>query len=469
MDVVLINSLPEGKGITEATAEPPLGIAYLASMLEKNGFSCSIIDADVLKIVPEKVLMSIDNDVKLIGFYVNSFTYSSVKRTCELCRLERPGATVILGGPLASAAPEMLLSEVPCHGLVRGEGEYAIVRMMQNIATGKPVFDSAVSGAAYYEPGSRKIIMNPVERVVNLDELPFPAYHLLPPLSTYKSRSRKTPIGAIITSRGCAHECVFCSKDIFQRKVTFRSPSNVLKEIDFLVGKYGIRQVDILDDNFAMKRSHVEAILDGMIEKNYNLVVNLQLGIRAEILDESLLVKMRKAGIFKLAFGIESADPEVLRICRKHLRLDTVEQAVRLAKKHGFVVYGFFIIGLPGETEESFRKTLDFAKRLDFDVANFAMAIPFVGTELFRLIEKNGRFLIDTTKNVDYGFYSGKAFFEYGNNRAEDYMHRYRAAYREFYSPGKQLRMLLKVRSWSELRWYLDAGIDVLKGMISRN
>lgn len=469
MDVVLINSMPEGKGINEATSEPPLGIAYLAAMLEKNGYNCSIIDADVLRLVPGKVVNEISRDVKLIGFYLNSFNFSAVKRTCELCRVELPEAVVVLGGPLASAAPEMVLSDIPCHGLVCGEGEFAIIKIVQNILAGKPTFDSSVPGAAYYNPGNSKIEMNPIERIVNLDELPFPAFHLLPPLAKYKSRSRKTPVGAIITSRGCTYECIFCSKDIFQRKVTFRSPANVLSEIDFLVKKYGVRQIDILDDNFAMKRSHIEPILDEIIARHYDLDVNLQLGVRAEILDEVLLTKMKEAGIFKLAFGIESADPAVLKICRKHGRLDMIENAVKLAKKQGFIVYGFFIIGLPGETDASFKKTLDFARRLDFDVANFAMALPFVGTELYRLVQQHGRFLIDTTKNIDFGFYGGKAFFEYGGNRAEDYMRRYRAAYREFYTIGKQFRMLVKIRSWSELRWHLNAGIDVLKGMIFRN
>lgn len=467
MDAVFINPLPEGEGINEATLEPPLGLAYLAAMLERHGFACSIIDANVLRLPPRQVMERIPSDTKLIGFYLNSFNYSSVLETTRLCREERPESVVLLGGPLASAAPEMVLSRIPCHGLVRGEGEYAIVRIMQNIAAGRDVFDSEVPGAAYRDSENGSLLMNPVVRIKDLDQLPFPAYHLLPPLKRYKMRARKRPVAAIITSRGCVHRCTFCSKDIFKRKVTFRSPANVLAEIDFLVDRYGVRQIDILDDNFAHKRSHVESILDGIIQRDYGLAVNLQLGIRAEILDESLLVKMKRAGVFKLGFGVESADPEVLRLCRKPLNLRKVEESVKLAKKHGFVVYGFFIIGLPGETEESFQQTLEFARRANFDVANFMMAVPFVGTELYRMVEADGRFLIDVTQNIDSGFYGGKVFYEYGDNTAEDILRRYKAAYKEFYSLKKNLKLLGTIRSWAELYWYLDAGYSILKGMFA--
>ena len=233
-----------------------------------------------------------------------------------------------------------------------GEGEEAVVRMMKNLAAGRPAFDPQVSGAAWRDPDTGEMQRNAVVRIEDIDRLPFPAYHLLPPLKAYKSRSRKRPVAAIVTSRGCAYECIFCSKNVFQRRVTFRSADNVLAEVDHLVRDFGVRQIDILDDNFAQKKSRMVEILDGLIERDYGLAINPQNGIRSEIIDEPLLEKMKRAGFYKLAFGVESADPDVLRTCRKRLDLDRLEQVVTMAKKMGFVVYGFFIIGLPGETEE---------------------------------------------------------------------------------------------------------------------
>jgi radical SAM superfamily enzyme YgiQ (UPF0313 family) len=468
MDVVLINPHPGGQGLNEATKEPPLGLAYLAAVLEQNGYACQIIDANTLDLDLPETLSRISRDAKLIGFYLNSFCYTTVQELCKSIRKSLPGTKLILGGPLPSAAPHVVLSDFLVDGLIMGEGEDAIVCLIRNLIQKKPLFDKGVPGAVYRNPVSDQLIMNPPARITNLDRLPFPAYHLLPPLSAYKSRSRKNPVAAIVTSRGCPFECSFCSKDIFHRRTTFRSPENVLSEIDYLVIQLGARQIDILDDNFAIKRFFIEPILDGLIERNYGIAINLQSGIRIEILDEPLLKKMRQAGIYKLAFGVESADPQVLKLAKKRLDLAKLEEVIRLAKKEGFLVYGFFIIGLPGETEDGFQRTLGFARKMDFDVANFTMAIPFIGTELYAMVKKDGRFLIDTSRNIDVGFYGGQVFFEYGDSKADDILHRYKAAYKEFYSFQRNLKLLSQIRSWAELRWVLDSFIFVFRGIVSK-
>lgn len=156
----------------------------------------------------------------------------------------------------------------------------------------------------------------------------------------------------------------------------------------------------------------------------------------------------------------------MLRLCKKQLDIKKAGDVIRAAKAMGFLVYGFFVIGLPGETEEAFRATMDFAQRMDFDVANFCMAIPFVGTELYRMVETGGRFLIDTTRNIDDGFYSGRVFFTIGNLTEHDVLRRYHAAYREFYSLPRKLKLLTKIRSWPELCWHFNAAAFVLKGML---
>ena len=464
IDAVFINPLPGGEGLNEATVAPPLGLAYLAAVLEKQGYSPSIIDANALRRDSARVIAAIPKTVRLIGFYINSFSYNSVREMAVLCRKAFPEAAVILGGPLASSLPRELLADFPCHGVIRGEGEVSIGRIMDNLARGAPPFDRNVPNAVFRDAHGGDTVMNPMVRIADLDGIPFPAYHLLPPLSVYKTRARKLPAASIVTSRGCPHQCIFCSKDVFQRQITFRGAPNVLAEVDYLVSSYGVRQIDILDDNFSQKRSRVEEILDGLIERDYDLALNLQLGIRTENVDEPLLIKMKKAGVYKLAFGIESADPRVLRNCRKNLDLAKAESVIRAAKRLGFVVYGFFIIGLPGEDEPAFHATLAFARRMNFDIANFCMAMPFVGTELYRMVEKEGRFLVDMRHNLDLGFYGGKVFYEYGDLKAPDVLRRYQLAYRNFYSTGKKLKMILGIRTWPELRWHIEAACSVVRG-----
>ncbi len=468
MDAVLINPNPSGKGLNEATIEPPLGLAYIAAVLEKNGFLCKIIDANALSLDYQKILEKIPIGTKLVGLYLNSFSYKSCQELIKKIKAERKKSLVILGGPVPSGADSnQLLKEMGCDGLIKGEGEFAVLVIMENIKKNLPPFEGKISGLTYLK-ANNGLVSNPVERISDLDSLPFPAFHLLPPFGAYKTRSRKSPVAAIITSRGCPFLCTFCSKDIFKKMVTYRSAKNVLEEIDFLVKNYGIRQIDILDDNFALNKARFVEILNGLIERNYDLALNFQSGIRAENVDEAILVKMKKAGVYKLAFGIESADENVLKINKKGLNLEKIEDVVKKAKKMGFVVYGFFIIGLPGETEEAFEKTLAFAKKLDFDVANFCMATPFINTELYEMVKTKGNFLVDTTKNIDVGFYGGKVFFEYGDSKQEDILKRYQKAYKEFYSFKKQLKILLAIRSLSELAWVKNAGLSVLRGIFKK-
>lgn len=467
MDAVFINPFPGGRGLNEATVIPPIGLGYIAAVLEKDGVNCTIIDANILELSNREVIKRIPTETRLVGVYLNSFTYDTVKDLTALVRETLPGCAIILGGPLPTAEPEMILKEIPCDGVIRGEGEYSVSGIMQNIKKGSPLFDGDIPGAVFYSTDGNSIIKNQIRRIIELDALPFPAYHLLPPFKYYKGRLRKSPSAPIVTSRGCAYGCVFCSKDIFERKITFRSSKNVLDEIEYLVKQYGIRQLDVLDDNFAFDTKRMHEILDGIIERKYDLAINMQTGIRTELLDVTLLDKMKKAGVYKLAFGIESADKEVLKTCHKQIDLDKVSDVVRLAKKKGFLVYGFFIVGLPGETEEAFERTLNYAKDLNLDIANFCMAVPFVGTELYRMVKANGRFLIDTTRNIYSGFYGGEVFYEYKDSKEQDILARYKRAYNETYSLKKKLGLLLQIRSFNELKWFLNIAFMLAKGMLT--
>ncbi|MBU0581324.1 MAG: B12-binding domain-containing radical SAM protein [Candidatus Margulisbacteria bacterium] len=466
MDVVLVNPNPGGKGLNEATVEPPLGLAYITAMLEKNNFKCKIIDANVLGLSNDDTIARIPKNTKLIGFYMNSYSYNAVQDLVKKVKILFKDSLTIIGGPVPSASdPATLLKEIKCDALIRGEGEYSVLEITKNIKVKNSPFDGPISGLAYLK-SDQSLIVNPIQRILNLDQLPFPSFHLLPPFKTYKTRSRKKPVAAIITSRGCAFNCSFCSKDIFERKVTYRSAQNVLEEVDFLVNNYKIKQIDILDDNFAQNKKRFVEILDGLIERKYNLALNFQSGIRVENIDKNILEKMKKAGVYKLAFGIETFDENVLKIHHKKLNIQKIEEIVKMAKQFGFLVYGFFIIGLPGETEEGFKKTLYLTKKLDFDVANFTMAVPFVNTELYRMIQENGRFLIDTSKNIDVGFYGGKVFFEYGDCTQNNVLKRYKKAYKEFYSFRKRLKILMTIKSISELIWLITAMFSIVKNSL---
>jgi radical SAM superfamily enzyme YgiQ (UPF0313 family) len=436
-------------------------------VLEKHGFCPILIDANLEKINPDEIIRRIPEKVKIIGISVNSFTYGFTQELCASIKKRFPASMIVMGGPLASSSPATVLNNFACDVAIQGEGEFSFLTLTKNVCSDGFPFHN-VSGAHWIDHVTGSIEKNPVERIVNIDDLPFPAYHLIPALSKYKSRSRKRPIAPLLTSRGCSFGCSFCSKDVFQRKVSFHSPAYVLAEIEYLVRTFGVRQIDIIDDNFAFDKERMELILDGLIMKKYNLLVHLSVGIRAEGLDQNIFRKMRRAGVFKISFGIESADETVLRLCNKNLRLANIERAVTMAKKEKILVHGFFIIGLPGETESAFRKTMAFAKRVNFDIANFALAIPFPNTELYRQVERSGRFLIDTRLGLAIGYFSGSVFFEYPGLTKADVSSRYERAYKIFYSPWKIATQALKIRSFSELQWFIGSALTVVKNLVGK-
>lgn len=470
MSIFFVNPFPSGaSGINEATIEPPLGLAYLSAVLEERGFECTILDANVLRIKNEKVLKEIGNrNPELVGISMNIVTASAGVELTRMLKEEYPNIPVIFGGPYPTALPTELLRKTPAEAVVVGEGEATVLEVAEKLKRGDNPF-AGVNGL-FYKETEEKIVSNPPRPLIeDLNTLPFPAYHLLPDLNVYKSRARATPVASILTSRGCPYGCVYCNKNIFGRKFRARSPENVLKEIDLLVKNYGVKQIDILDDNFTLDRERTDRILDLILERGYDLKINCQNGVRADRMDLALIKKMKKAGVFKIGIGVESGDERVSKIIKKHLDLDKAIEATRWAKEEGIIVYGNFMLGLPGDDRESMVKTIEFSKRMDPHIANYTVTVPLPGTEFFEMVEREGRFLEDTTSGISSGFYGSKVYYEMGSVKAVDVKEMFERAYREFYfRPRKLLEILLSIKSLSELQWTLEAAAPLLARLLKR-
>ena len=466
-DVILVNPYPEDAyGTNESTIEPPLGLGYLASVTEQKGLSCQILDANVLQLKRLEVLSKIKElKPKIVGISVNLFTYQSVLKITKQIKKRYPGMIVILGGPTATSTPRKILLASGADAVCVGEGEETFGEILDNYKSQKHLFKN-VNGMVYY--AGRRVIQNrPREFIKDIDSLPLPAYHLFPDLRRYKSRAIKKPFAPILTSRGCPFRCVFCSKDVFKYFCRMRSPENVLKEIDLLVNHYGVRQIDILDDNFTLNKRRAGEILDLIIKRNYDLYINLQSGVRTEGIDRTIIQKMKKAKIFKIPFGVESGDENILKIIRKQLDLKKVLKCTKLAKKAGMKVYGFFIIGLPGDTAETMQRTIDFAKKMDPNIANFAMAIPFPGTELYEMVKQRGKFLVNMDDGINAGFYAKQVFYELPGMNKEDVLKYYNKAMKSFYfRPSKIIELVSGMTSLSEIQWFLQTSFSMLKKLL---
>lgn len=462
--VIFINPYPYyAHGINEATIYPPLGITYLAAVLEKHNVECKIIDAAVLRLDITQVYQQVKAfKPDLIGITTNIVTARAAMELGKYLRRKLPKAFIIFGGPYATAESETVLHRTKADLVVYGEGELTILDLLQNFRNLPAIKGICYRrGAKIFHNGQRELIMD-------LDSVPFPAYHLLPDFSHYKSRSRKVPLGFLISSRGCPYNCIYCNKNIFGKRFRMRSPANVLTEIELLVGRYKVKQIDILDDNFTLYLPRAEKIFDEILKRKIKVLFNFQNGIRADRLTPQLVKKMKQAGVYKVGIGVESGDREIQKIIKKSLKLSRVVRATKMLRKAGIVVVCFFMIGLPGETGNSLQKTIDFAIRVDPHIANFSVVVPLPQTELYEMIEKEGKFLKPVNLGSSTGFYSDQFSYEIGEVNQKLVRTYVSKAYKKFYlRPRKIIDILFSIRSLEELRWIHDTTRPLVKFLCS--
>jgi radical SAM superfamily enzyme YgiQ (UPF0313 family) len=222
--------------------------------------------------------------------------------------------------------------------------------------------------------------------------------------------------------------------------------------MEFLVKNYGVKEIDIVDDLFNFNLERAEKICDLLIERKLNIHLRCSNGVRVDKITESLLEKMKKAGWYYLAFGIESGSQDVLNKIPKNITLEQVRTAVRLAKQKGFEVTGFFIFGLIGDTPKSMRETIEFAKSLDLDIASFNICAPYPGTKLWMMIQTNGKLLLDNYD--DFHHTANRGLFMHPDVASPDEVEKaYRQAHREFYFRSKYvLKRIVKTRSLSQYK-----------------
>lgn len=410
MKILLIQ--PEYK---DSWAHPPLGIGYLASALKEDGQEVSFIDLTLKPLSKEELKDFIFNTKpNLIGISIMVRALPTVKELITLIRQVK-NIPIVIGGPQVTIEPEFTLKYTQADYAVVGEGERALVDLVHNL-------------------NARTIVKK--ELVKNLDDIAFPDWGLISPprykMSPVLTPVKKTPIAPIITTRGCPYECSFCGGPLVWGK-TFRrrSAKNIVDEIEMLRDGQGVKEIFISDDNFTLLKAHAINLCKEMIERKVNMPWCCPNGIRVDTADDELLGWMRRAGCYLVGFGIESGNQEILDRAHKQLDLKRVKEAVKAARKNKLMTYGFFIIGLPGETTATIRQTIDLSKSLRLDRAYFNILIPFPGTEIFNMYAKN-KSDIDWA-NIDSGTGMIAEGIEYEDLTGIDLVHWQRRALREFY------------------------------------
>jgi anaerobic magnesium-protoporphyrin IX monomethyl ester cyclase len=313
-----------------------------------------------------------------------------------------------------------------------------------------------IKGIAWRKDG--EIILNfPRPFVADLDQMPLPMHELLP-LQTYRMPLIKGPFTFIVTSRGCPAGCTYCIKHVsYQYATRLRSPKLIMEEMWYLK-KLGIHNIHMYADLFTVNRDQVVELCKLMIDEKIS--IKWTCNSRVDFVDEEMLELMGKAGCRLISWGIESGNEQILKHARKGAYPDKAERALRWAKKAGIMNWGYFIIGLPGETEETIRQTIDFAKKLPLDIALFHVAAPYPGTPFFFEVVENKWFRPGTRweqVDMDKG-----TVLDYPNISAERLLYWQKRAFREWaFRPGPLLTYLkMLMYDWSTMKTALNVGMQ---------
>lgn len=401
------------------TMLPPLGLGYLAAVLIESGHKVEIVDCIGAYPLPSENLgegiirLGIGNKgimerveafgPEIIGVGC-SFTIHAPQsyEIAELVKQEySPDVPVILGGAHVSVVPEEALAKPYIDYVALGEGESTLRDLCDRIESGAPA--EGIPGLLLSD-GSDGVKGNPVRpRFTDLDNIPFPRRDLFP-LEKYLERqrlfpgdinNRRIPKTTLITSRGCPGNCVFCAiRCTWGRKWIGRSPENVVAEIEFLAKRYGIRELDFVDDNISVSKQRLLRICELLIERGIDITWTTPNGIAIWTLDRETLRVMKRSGCYRLTFGFESGDPDTIEFIRKKYSRDHAKEIVRYSNRIGIWTVGTFIIGFPYETPAQIQNTIDFACDLGLDLAMFYYATPYPGTDMYEVCKKEG---IDTT------------------------------------------------------------------------
>ncbi len=389
----------------KANNYPALGLGYLAAVLEYEGHQVRIFDFSLSPNTPleEDVQQVCTFDPEMIGITAMTSVYHSAVQTATLLKayLGRP---VVIGGPHATMYPKRVLAESPVVDcVVRGEGEETIRQLARALdGTGSNL--GAIDGLTYRKRSD--IVSNPDRPLIcDLDSLPFPARHLFD-LKRYGLRTPGgQPMVTVMSSRGCPYNCSYCFKGIVGRTYRQRSPGNIIAELRQVIDQYDICNFYFIDDLFTIDLRRLNALTEQLVAAR--LDIRWQCLGRVDRVDAEVLRKMYAAGCRRIHYGIESGNQQILDGVGKGIKLEQVRQAVRWTQEAGIEVKGYFMLGLPGDTEETLQQTIDLATELDLNETMFSLTTPFPGTRLWdELVKKKP----GTEYNQDFA----RAYY-YGN------------------------------------------------------
>ncbi len=363
---------------------PPIGLMYVAAALEKAGFEVQMLDNYLMKKSIGEIKQLVTNlNPQIVGITCGSATYARCVETARAIKEALPNCRIVVGGWHASYVPDSLLANPEIDYVVMGEGERAITQLATCITNNNESAAATIPGVACRRKG--KNIKNPPKFIENLDEIPYPARHLLP-LELYDRTIEYLsvkPADVMSISRGCVFSCGFCeTKKLWGNICRAFSPQRVIDEIQDLQSKYGTKGLYFINDNFTIRKKETIELCNLMIKNKMDL--EWVCDTRVDLVDQELLEKMREAGCKTIWFGVESGSQKILQRIGRNTTLEQIESAFKLCSKNGIKTACSFMLGVPDETLKDMETSLKFAKKLNPDWCLFNIFIANPDSKLYQ-------------------------------------------------------------------------------------
>lgn len=450
---------------TGGTFIEPLFLAYTAAVLEKESLPVELIDCRPFYISPEELLAKFDGNITLAILQTSTASINQDLAMAKKIKDKFPRTKIALIGSHVSVLDKEVMEDNEFVDFIaRGEYEYTILDLAKALIEKTDPIN--ILGITFRKNG--EIIRNETRPFIeNLDELPFPARHFLPMDTYFEAIFKSKKTFRLMGSRGCPYRCTFClwTQTMYGQKVRIRDPKKIVDEIEHLINVYHAKGLYFEDDTFALDPKRVIEICDEILKRGVKIPWSC-MG-RVDTVTEEMLKKMKEAGCYTIRYGVESSSQEILNRAHKGTTVEQIIRARELTKKAGIEFHAAYTLGLPGETKKTIEETIKFAVKLNSDYAQFAIAMPYPGTELYREAVKNG-----WLKAKDWSDFeaSNNSVLKYPDLKTEDIVEAYKTAYRRFYlRPGFIFKKVIKIRSINEFYQLIKGAVNLINRLLAKN
>lgn len=423
---------------------PPLGLAYIASVLKNAELEVALLDNQIWRLRGNALKDEIKkNSPQVVLLSAMTPSWPAVVSLSRLIKEISSDITVGVGGPHLSVYPTEALSHKSIDFGIYAEGEHSALEALKAIREGRALDD--VKGCVFRKD-DRVIVNAPRQQIEDLDSIPFPSIEALP-YKKYFALSVQNPFFTMVTSRGCPYRCKFCFQG-YLGGYRARSPENVVSEMELLVNKYGIKEIVVFDETFAVEGERALNICRLIRQKKLRFKWDLR--TRIDLLNPQMLASLKSAGCRRLHLGIESGNQEILNKMDKGTSIAQIVEKVQLVKKYGFQARGYFMLGFPQESCEAIGKTIEFAKSLPLDWASFTITIGLPCTDIYNEALESGYFSVDYWREYAKGNrLDSKPYFLPVGCQEGDLFALKKKAYKDFYLRPKIAWNMIKNSGFS--------------------